>query len=60
MLLNEAKREKRLCDDFAGRKPALLQPHSRTALKERRADQSTDAEPFGDAWSGGDFVFTTK
>jgi integrase len=31
-----------------------------TALKERRADQLTDAEPFGGAWPGDDFVFTTK
>jgi len=31
-----------------------------TALKERRADQFTDAEPFGEVWPGDDFVFTTK
>jgi integrase len=31
-----------------------------TALKERRADQFTDAEPFGEVWLGDDFVFTTK
>jgi integrase len=31
-----------------------------TALKERRADQLTDAGPFGEAWPGDDFVFTTR